>query len=522
MQSNMIRKLLTVTVLLMITLVSAASAATVYIMEDTAVYAKPDSDSKQYGTLKAGEKYTMVDSGYGWAKLKSGSSVGYVRLEDVGVQKVYSGETVYVDGGAALQKNFDADSLIMSLEDGTAVKLYATAGDWAYIKVSGRYGLVKVSDLTTEKPAGSPAEKEETGKTDSITAYVAVDGAKAYKNASSSSKVLCRLDLNETVTVTAVSGSWAKVEKNGAYGYMRVSQLSTEKADEIIVKTFTAYVKADGVKAYDAWDGTGAAVKTFKMDDKVTVQAYNSTWAKVKYGGETMYMKTADLSTEKNDKIIRETFTAYVKADGIKAYDAWDGTGSVVKTFKVNDKVTVQAYNSTWANVKYDGSTVFMKLDDLSRDKINTVPDNGSTVMPATGRAKEMDWWDSDIRSIFPVGKVVTITDVETGIAWQVVRSGGTNHADVQPLTKADIAAMKKVYGGTWSWTRRAVFVTIDGKNYAGSINGMPHGSGNMVPDNNFDGHHCLHFTNSRTHGTNKKDADHQEMIKKAASTTLD
>ena len=520
MHSKLIRKVLIVTAALMLTLVCAASAAsTVYIMEDTTVYAKPDEDSKQYGTLRAGGKYTMVRSGNGWAELKSGNSVGYVRLEDVDVQKTYSGETVWVDGGAALQKSFNADSLMMSLEDGTAVKLYATAGDWAYIKVNGKYGLVKVEDLTTEKPSNKQETEE---KTETVKAYVSVDGAKAYKKASSSSKVLAKLDINETVNIVSVDGGWARVEKNGAYGYMKTEQLSTEKTDAVVKKTFTAYVKQDGAKAYDSYDGKGNAVKTFNMDDKVTVKAYNSTWAQVAYGGETMYMKVADLSTEKNDKVIKETYTAYAKQDGVKAYDSYDGKGSVVKTFKVNGKVTVVARNSKWAQVKADGKTMYMKVSDLSREKINTVPDNGSTVMPATGTAKKADWWESDIRSIFPVGKVVTITDVETGIAWQVKRSGGTNHADVQPLTKADTAAMKKVYGGKWSWDRRAVFVTIDGVNYAASINGMPHGSGNRGPDNDFDGHHCIHFTNSRTHGTNKKDADHQEAINKAASVTLD
>ena len=520
MHSKMIRKVIIMTVLMMLTLVCAASAAsTVFIMEDTTVYAKPDEDSKQYGTLRAGERYTMVRSGNGWAELKSGKSVGYVRLEDVGVQKKYSGQTVWVDGGAALQKDFGADSLIMSLEDGEAVKLYATAGDWAYVKANGKYGLVRVDDLTTEKPE----EKQETAeKTEPVEAYVSVDGAKAYKKASASSKVLARLDINENVNVISVDGSWAKVEKNGAYGYMKADQLSAEKTDVVVKKTFTAYVKEDGVKAYDSYDGKGSAVKTFEMDDKVTVKAYNSTWAQVRYGGETMYMKTGDLSTEINDKVIKESFTAYAKEDGVKAYDSYDGKGSVVKTFKVNGKVTVVARNSKWAQVKYDGRIMYIKVSDLSREKINTIPDNGSTVMPASGTAKKADWWESDIRTIFPVGKVVTITDVETGIAWQVKRSGGTNHADVQPLTKADTAAMKKVYGGKWSWDRRAVFVTIDGVNYAGSINGMPHGSGNMIPDNDFNGHHCLHFTNSRTHGTNNKDADHQDAINKAASVTLD
>ena len=232
-------------------------------------------------------------------------------------------------------------------------------------------------------------------------------------------------------------------------------------------------------------------------------------------------MKVADLSTERIDVIITEGYTGYAKQDGVKCYDDWNGNGSAVKTLNVNTRIAVSAYNSTWARVTVDGSTYFMLVSSISRTKINVIPNNGSTVMPATGTAQEADWWTSGISSKFAVGDVVTITDVETGIAWREKRTGGTNHADSQPLTAEDTAAMKKACG-TFSWTRRAVFVTVDGVNYAASINTMPHGSGDSIPDNNYNGHHCIHFTNSRTHGTNKVCSLHQSAIDRAARATLD
>lgn len=445
MNSRILRRAAVMVTALMLIFACAASAATVFVMEDTVSYAAPDSGAKKYGVLKAGFKAEMTASGHGWAKLESGGKVGYVKLEDVAKVTEYSGETVYVASDTSLLKTFDADSKIMSLEYGQSVRLYATAGEWAYIKASGKYGLVKISALSVKKPAQSA----DTVK--SITAYVSVEGAKAYKSNSTSSKTLCSLSINDTVTVTAVSGGWARVEKNGYTGYMKTAQLSTEKVDEIIV----------------------------------------------------------------------ETFTAYAKADGTKVYDDWNGDGDVIKKLNVNAEVTVVAYNSTWARVKIDGQVAFMYCSALSREKINTSPTNGSSTTPATGTAIKADWWTSGISSKFSVGTIVTVTDVETGIAWREKRTGGTNHADCQPLTAADTAAMLKAYGGSWSWNRRAVFVTIDGVNYAASINGMPHGSGNSIPDNNFDGHHCIHFTNSRTHGTNKVCSLHQNAIKKALKATL-
>ena len=157
-----------------------------------------------------------------------------------------------------------------------------------------------------------------------------------------------------------------------------------------------------------------------------------------------------------------------------------------------------------------------------SSSEVEDIPSaypNGSSVEPATGTAIEMDWWTSDIQKIFSRGTTAVITDVATGIAWRETRSGGTNHADVQPTTAADTAAMKRAVG-SWSWNRRAIFVTINGVNYAASMNCMPHGS-DSIASNNFDGHHCIHFTNSRTHSSNKVCSLHQAAIKKAAAASL-
>ena len=95
---------------------------------------------------------------------------------------------------------------------------------------------------------------------------------------------------------------------------------------------------------------------------------------------------------------------------------------------------------------------------------------------------------------------------------------GGYDHADVEPLTAYDTQQMYRIYNYTWSWTRRAVYVTIDGITLAASINGMPHPSDYLV-GNNMDGHTCIHFLNSKTHGSQKVDADHQAAVQKALHT---
>lgn len=147
-----------------------------------------------------------------------------------------------------------------------------------------------------------------------------------------------------------------------------------------------------------------------------------------------------------------------------------------------------------------------------------------------------LDWF-GEVRYIWPRDANATITDVDTGKTFSLKRTFGTNHADVEPLSKKDAKTIQSIWGG-WSWERRAVVVNVDGVLLAGSMTAMPHAgvddapaikvvnnrSGNygrgqnldLVKNNGVNGHMDIHFKNSRTHGTNVVQSSHQNMVKKA------
>jgi peptidoglycan hydrolase-like protein with peptidoglycan-binding domain len=131
----------------------------------------------------------------------------------------------------------------------------------------------------------------------------------------------------------------------------------------------------------------------------------------------------------------------------------------------------------------------------------------------ASAAIELIDW--ANIDAVFPRYVTATVTDVDTGITFNIYRMGGHNHADVEPLTATDTAKMLQCYGGAWSWARRAIVVTVNGHRIAASMNGMPHGQ-QTIYNNNFDGQFCIHFLNSRTHASNSVDAAHQAMVHKA------
>lgn len=126
-----------------------------------------------------------------------------------------------------------------------------------------------------------------------------------------------------------------------------------------------------------------------------------------------------------------------------------------------------------------------------------------------------VDW--SEINDLFPIGSNATLKDFATGRTFRIHHLFGTNHADCEPLTAEDTSIMLDCFGGAWSWDRRAAILLVDGRAIACSMAGMPHGSSQDIYGNDFDGMFDLHFLNSRTHGTDRVDGDHQAMVKRAA-----
>ena len=136
-----------------------------------------------------------------------------------------------------------------------------------------------------------------------------------------------------------------------------------------------------------------------------------------------------------------------------------------------------------------------------------------STAAVKYGQIKDWFTW---VRPRIKQGDKLRVIDFDTGKTYVMQSLFGHNHADVEPLTKADCDIFKSTYDGKWSWDRRAVLVYIDGIWVAGSINGEPHGD-EKIKDNGMDGQVCIHFLNSKTHESDKVDPDHQYQIQRAA-----
>ena len=211
-------------------------------------------------------------------------------------------------------------------------------------------------------------------------------------------------------------------------------------------------------------------------------------------------------------------------------------TNSAVKQF--------QQKNGLSATGTIDAATE-AKIIASAASTASAVPSRGAASVAKTAAGKNakiemLDWW-KEANKVFSIGTTAKVTDVGTGKSFKIVRTYGGNHADCEAATLEDSKIIKSIWGGSWSWSRRPIIIEIDGRRLAASMAAMPHagvdsqpankilnkrsqgyGRGynlDKVKNNGMDGVFDVHFLNSRTHGTNKVDANHQKAVKKAAAS---
>ena len=414
--------------------------------------------------------------------------------------------------------------------------------------VDGSYGDTTVAavkafqkkyNLTADGVAGSETLK----KLDS-----------AYKNADSDKD---DDSLRKGATGSAVKDLQTKLKKlgfynayvDGSYGDTTVAAVKAFQKEynltadgvagsETLKKLDSAYKNADS----DKDDGslrkgaTGSAVKN--LQTKLKKLGFYNASIDGDYGDTTVaavkaFQKKYNLTADgvAGSETLKKLDSAYKNADSNTSTDddslRKGATGTAVKTLQTNLKKL--GFYTAYVDGSFGATTesavkAFQRKYGLTADGVAgsaTLKKIESAVASASSgkiTTERLDWFNGG-KYVIPNGAVFQIKDVSTGLIFSARRQSGGNHMDAEPLTAEDTAILKKINGGTFSWRRRAVLVKYNGHVYAASIYSEPHGT-NTILDNNFDGQFCLHFYGSKTHGTDRVDADHQKCVEQAMKAT--
>ncbi|TDG00112.1 hypothetical protein [Paenibacillus piri] len=227
-----------------------------------------------------------------------------------------------------------------------------------------------------------------------------------------------------------------------------------------------------------------------------------------------------EMITELSVKISPQSeFESRLTITNNQLFDRFDRKSKRTPAPFIPDTDTVVALKVNGNEVTYRLDREGMLYNEQTNERIELKPKVKAKLVQYAEYLRSVHYgqivpWE-EARALLPKKMKFKVVDIESGLSFNVQRRAGSQHADVQPLTKADTAVMKRIYNGKWSWKRKAILVQAGDRMLAASMHGMPHG-GDGIPDNDFSGHFCIHFLGSTTHGSRKVDPEHQLMVFKA------
>lgn len=385
------------------------------------------------------------------------------------------------------------------------------------------------------------------------------------KSPDKESKALQTLPEGEEVTILGTSGDWYKVNYGKYTGYVmkkyvkvsknavianasKIEALGSAPAAMKVGDTgddVTKLQKALEILGYysgridgDYGAGTTNAVLAFQKDNKLEADGVAGTNTVKSIFGSVGKASTATTSTSAAASSSSSQSTAKSTSNSVSSLEAIGSAPSVTKegdsgsnVKKLQQALELLGYYSGDIDGDYGTKTVeavkrFQKNRGMKQDGIagsatirvlfgSTAEDSSTTVK----KTEALDWFADNVDSLIPKNAKFTIKDVRTGKTFTAVRWSGSNHLDAEPASSQDTETMKSIYGGAWSWNRRPILIQYNGHVYAASMNGMPHGT-TIISNNGFEGHFCIHFKNSKTHGTQKVDPDHQAAFNTATKAS--
>ncbi|MEG1844344.1 MAG: peptidoglycan-binding protein [Clostridia bacterium] len=407
------------------------------------------------------------------------------------------------------------------LEAGTRIEVVSVEGAWVKIRYLLKDGYVALDRIApaTDDRANVGAGPTLLGRTVYVTCETTLQNALGEP---------VKLAVGDQVTLLGIMGERAEVMRKGHSGTVPIASLAVDQA-----LLYGLGLPGDSIEALQTrleslgyFDGVPDGVFSVETADAV-LRFRAEAGLTDAFQIDAAFEKALNAADAPASPIRERTLRIGDTGGAVKRLQA----RLVAKTYLVDtprghyDSLTAQAvrlYQSMEGLAETGTATpqTLARLFSSEARKLprNLIPASRETAQYLPGGVVNVDWWTSGIQQIFAKGTVAQITDIATGLSWYEVRRGGSSHADVQPLTEGDTANFQAAVGGKWNWSRRAIWVTVEGVRYAASMNCMPHGNG-AIADNNFPGHHCVHFLNSRTHGGDNLDEAHQMCVNVAANT---
>ncbi len=270
--------------------------------------------------------------------------------------------------------------------------------------------LAAVMCMAMAVPFGAGAENE--------TRVITAGTLNLRAEANTSSEILGKYGWGTEVEVLGFDGSWAFVQVGGQKGYMYTQYLGAEGST-----SYTRYVNTNSRGLNLRRTPNGDILGSYPRGTAVTVLATEDGWSKVEVGGQTGYMASLWLSSNKPSSSTGSTAfigTATVnnpKDTQVLFLRSEPSTASAALGYYRNGKnVTLLKKLDGWYKVKVDGQTGYMMAKYLK--VIDEVTSGTATVYNPNGNSyvnfRKSASLNSSILSTIPVGTKISVLDKGT------------------------------------------------------------------------------------------------------------
>lgn len=408
---------------------------------------------------------------------------------------------VYFNASSKVYRSPSQKSASMNVEKGTKAELLAINGAWAQVRRGDATAYCLLSNLNLQNR---------------LTGYTA-EGAYLYTKPSTSSSSVGPAQLNTKVYVIGKENGFYRVQnKDGSItGYVKTDAISATKYAEKSTETVTRIegYTAEGAYLYAKASTSSASIGPAPLNMKVYVVGSKGDFYIVqnKDASITGYAKKSMISRTKYSKKTQSVRAVGYTAEGAYLYAKADADSDRIGPTAMNTKVYVVGLEGEFFRVENADGTLsgYVKTSQLSSVKYSAstpkVDDDPKS------QVVKMDWFDGG-SEVLNRSEYATIYDIYSGQTIRIKRMGGSSHADVEPATSEDTEKLKNACGGEYTWQSRPVILIVDDLYIACAIYPVPHGD-ETIEDNDFDGQFCLHMLNSRTHGTDTVNPQHQQAI---------
>ena len=350
----------------------------VYVSSASAkVYKKPSTSADVLTTVKLNDSFTAVaiTADSAWARVKSGSSYGYIQASKLSASETEPEEpdepdiplvsTVYISANTLVAYSSPSTSSknLGTMSYGERMTLLGVDGSWAKIQnSSGAVGYFKLEGLTIENPNSL-----------NTTIYVTETGAKLYAKPTTSATVLGTLKQNAKYTAVAMTTDkvWLRLKNGSSYGYLLTDYASTEEVDDPAPGvTGTVYISANTLVAYSSPSTSSKSLGTMSYGESMLLLGVDDGWAKIQNSsGAVGYCKFGGLTNVNPNNL---NLTMYAQSNGVKLYAKPLTTATVRKTINQGDSVTVIAFtgDGAWARVNLgSGKYAYAQTKSISETK---------------------------------------------------------------------------------------------------------------------------------------------------------